>query len=89
MAYTIDKYDLKILAKLAAEGPVFMKHASHEYRAAMMRTTGHTAGEMTVYKMHAGRGTAELRTKYTITDAGRALLVPSAVAAPEPKARAR
>lgn len=73
MAYTIDKHDIKLLQKLAAEGPSFMKHIRHEFRAAEMRREGYVSGEMAIYSYHAN-GNTTFRTRYTITDKGSALL---------------
>jgi hypothetical protein len=74
MAYTLDKHDMKLLTLIAEQGPVFMKHPQREYRASCMRIEGYVDGELTVYSVHAGRGTAEFRTRYTITDKGRAVI---------------
>lgn len=74
-----DKVDLKLLAKIAFEGPFFCKSASAETRACNMRRDGLLSGEMAVYSMSGGGKSMNFRTRYTITDKGRALLaeVPS------------
>ena len=69
-----DKFDLKLLVKLAADGPSFMKSASHEMRACNLRRDGYLTGEMTCYSMTGGGASMNLRNRYTITDKGRALL---------------
>lgn len=77
MAYTIDKHDLKLLQKLADDGPCFLTRTAQEFRALEMRRAGYIDGEMTVYSMHAGKGSTSFRLRYSITDKGRALLLPT------------
>ena len=74
-SYTLDDHDLRLLQRVKDDGPSFMRHASHEFRAYKMSSVGYLTSEMAVYAHHAGRGTAEYRTRYTVTDQGEALLV--------------
>ena len=50
----LDKIDLKLLGKLASEGPSFFSSASWEMRACEMRRTGFMNGEMACYSMTGG-----------------------------------
>lgn len=74
MAYTLDKTDYKILERVAAEGPCFMKHPRHEMRACEMRLDGLMKSEMALYSLHAGTGNVEFRQKYALTKKGQDVL---------------
>lgn len=69
----LDKYDLRLLARLNAEGPSFMRHPSHEHRAFDMFGKGLLERENAVYKMT--QSFTEYRWRYWVTEAGRRALL--------------
>jgi hypothetical protein len=78
----LDKVDIKLLGKLAAEGPSFFSSASWEMRASEMRRHGFMSAEMACYSMTGGGRSMDFRNRYSLTDKGRAAL-PNCPATPE------
>lgn len=69
---TVDKIDMRLLGRIAAEGASFMRHASHEHRAYDLARRGLLKRRSAVYR--TGPSTVEYRWLYAITDEGRSVL---------------